>query len=225
MCLKPRKTNARRGKEENSSKSLEIKTNISAGKLVPEQDLILTFREPVTNILMRDTTWYIVDKDTIINDLHFTKIDSFGLKYKLDKTLVPEKSYKIVVPDSVFYSFKGVTNDTTEFSFKVPEIAQYGNIFVTVEVPENIPQIIVELLDDKDKFVSRQIVDESKKIEFKYLVPKKYKLKAIIDRDGNGKWSPGDYSKKLLPETIVFHKDVFDVKANWDIDLEETWKF
>ena len=225
LSLKPRTTGGRRPKTEVEVKPLEIKTNIVSGKLSPEQDLILTFKEPVTNIVMRDTSWYIVDKDTIINDLHFEKIDSFGLKYKLDKTLVPEKSYKIIVPDSVFYSFKGVTNDTTEFSFKVAEVAQYGNVFVKVEVPENVPQIIVELLDDKDKFIARQIVGESKKVEFRYLVPKKYKLKAIIDRDGNGKWSPGDYSKKLLPETIVFHKDVFDVKANWDIDLEEVWRF
>ena len=225
ISLKNRKANSRRGKQENISKSLEIKTNINAGKLTPEQDLILTFKEPVTDIMIRDTSWYIVDKDTIINDLHFTKIDSFGLKYKLDKTLAPEKSYKIIIPDSVFYSFKGVTNDTTEFSFKVPEISQYGNIFVTVEVPENVPQIIVELLDDKDKFIARQIISETQKIEFKYLSPKKYKLKAILDKDSNGKWTPGNYGKKLLPEPIYFHKDVFDVKANWDIDLEETWKF
>ena len=225
ISLKNRKANSRRGKQENISKSLEIKTNINAGKLTPEQDLILTFKEPVTDIMMRNTSWYIVDKDTIINDLHFTKIDSFGLKYKLDKTLAPEKSYKIIIPDSVFYSFKGVTNDTTEFSFKVPEISQYGNIFVTVEVPENVPQIIVELLDDKDKFIARQIISETQKIEFKYLSPKKYKLKAILDKDSNGKWTPGNYGKKLLPEPIYFHKDVFDVKANWDIDLEETWKF
>ncbi len=225
ISLKNRKANSRRGKQENISKSLEIKTNINAGKLTPEQDLILTFKEPVTDIMTRDTSWYIVDKDTIINDLHFTKIDSFGLKYKLDKTLAPEKSYKIIIPDSVFYSFKGVTNDTTEFSFKVPEISQYGNIFVTVEVPENVPQIIVELLDDKDKFIARQIISETQKIEFKYLSPKKYKLKAILDKDSNDKWTPGNYGKKLLPEPIYFHKDVFDVKANWDIDLEETWKF
>ena len=225
MSLKPLKTIGKKAKQETVSKSLEIKTNISAGKLTPEQDLILTFKEPVTDVIMRDTSWFIVDKDTIINDLHFEKIDSFGLKYKLAKTFVPEKSYKIIVPDSVFFSFKGVTNDTTEFSFMVPELSQYGNIFVTIEIPENVPQIIVELLDDKDKVVASQIVAETKKIEFKYLSPRKYKLKVTLDNDGNGKWSPGDYGRKLLPEPIYFHKDVFDVKANWDIDLEETWKF
>ena len=44
--------------------------------------------------MMRDTSWYIVDKDTIINDLHFVKIDSFGLKYRLNRTFETEKSIK-----------------------------------------------------------------------------------------------------------------------------------
>ena len=225
LSLKPRKVTGRKAKIEDAPKSLNITTNIGGGKLKPEQNLILTFKEPITNVVMRDTSWYIVGKDTIINDLHFEKIDSFGLKYKLDKTFEPEKSYKIIIPDSVFYSFKGVTNDTTEFSFKVPALSEYGNIFVKVEVPENVPQIIVELLDEKDKFLERQIITSTTRVEFKYLSPKKYKLRATLDEDANSRWSPGDYSKKRLPESVYYHKDVFDVKANWDIDLEETWSF
>lgn len=225
LSLKPRKTTGRKSKTEAVSKSLDIRTNIVASKLKPNQDLLLAFKEPITNVIMRDTTWYIVGKDTIINSLHFTKVDSFGLKYKLDKTFELEKSYKIIIPDSVFYSFKGVTNDTTEFSFKVSALSEYGNIFVTVEVPDNIPQIIVELLDEKDKFIDKQIVTSTGDVAFKNLSPKKYKLRATLDRDANGRWSPGDYAKKQLPESVYYHKNIFDVKANWDIDLEEVWKF
>ena len=222
--LKPRKTDNRRRKKDVGTKSLNIISNINGGKLKPEQDLILSFKEPVTDVVMRDTSWYIVDKDTIINDLHFVKIDSFGLKYRLNKTFETEKSYKIIIPDSVFYSFKGVTNDTTEFSFKVPALSEYGNIFVTIEKPNNVPQIIVELLDEKDKVQEKQIITENSEVSFKYLSPKKYKLRATLDRDANGHWSPGDYGKKQLPEEVYYHKDVFDVKANWDFDLEEVWK-
>ena len=225
MSLKPRKTDNRRRKKDVEVKSLNITTNTNSNKLKPEQPLILSFKEPVTDIIMRDTSWFIVDKDTVINDLHFSKIDSFGLKYKLDKKFEPEKSYKIIIPDSVFYSFKGVTNDTTEFSFKVPALSEYGNVFVTVEVPDDVPQVIVELLDEKDKLVERQTITSTSKVAFRYLSPKKYKLKATLDRDANARWSPGDFGKKQLPEEVYFHKDVFDVKANWDIDLEETWKF
>ena len=225
ISLKPLKTQGRRKKQDKISKSLNIKTNIVGGKLKPEESLFLTFNEPVTDVIMRDTNWFIAGKDTTINKLHFEKADSFGLKYKLDEILVPEQSYKIIIPDSVFYSFKGVTNDTTEITFKVPELSQYGNIFVTVEVPDNIPQLIVELLDEKDKLIEKQIVKSTSKISFDYLAPKKYKLKATLDKDGNGLWSPGVYGKKILPESVIYHKDVFDVKANWDIDLEEVWKF
>ncbi len=227
MSLKVRKTTNKRNKkdEEAKVKYLNVATNVSGGKLAPEQNLILSFKEPVTDVMLRDTSWYITGKDTIINDLHFEKVDTFGLKYKLDKTFEPEKSYKIIIPDSVFYSFKGLTNDTTEIMFKVPALSQYGNIFVTVEKPDDVAQVIVELLDERDKLVRRQIITKTSKVDFKYLSPKKYKLKAILDRDGNGRWSPGDFAKKQLPEAIYFHKDVFDVKANWDIDLEEVWRF
>lgn len=225
MSLKVRKMSNKRNKEDKTVKLLNVTTNVSGGKLLPEQSLMLSFKEPVTDVMSRDTSWYIVGKDTIINDLYFEKVDTFGLKYKLNKTFEPENSYKIIIPDSVFYSFKGLTNDTTAISFTVPALSEYGNIFVTVEKPSDVPQIIVELLDERDKLVRRQIITKTSKVDFKYLAPKKYKLKALFDRDCNGRWSPGDFSKKQLPEEVFYHKDVFDVKANWDIDLEEVWKF
>lgn len=224
MSLKPRNNQGKR-KKETAVKSLAVSTNVIGSKLKPKQDLLISFKEPVTKIMMRDTSWYIVDKDTIINDLHFVKIDSFGLKYRLNRTFETEKSYKIIIPDSVFYSFKGTTNDTTEFSFRVASPSEYGNIFVTVEVPENVPQIIVELLDENEKFIDKQVITSSSKVGFEYLSPKKYKLRATLDQNADGCWSPGVFGKKQLPESVYYHKDVFDVKANWDIDLEEIWRF
>ena len=225
ISLKPRKLGGRKQKQETEPKSLNIRTNIVSGKLSPEKDLILSFKEPITNVVMRDTSWYIIDKDTIINDLHFEKIDTFGLKYRLDKTFEAEKLYKIKIPDSVFFSFKGLTNDTTEFVFKIPALSEFGNIFVKVEVPDDVPQVIVELLDEKDNFVEKQIINSTTRVAFEYLTPRKYKLRATLDRDANNSWSPGDYGKKQLPESVYYHKDIFDVRANWDIDLEETWSF
>ena len=226
MSLKPRNIGgSKRKKQDEGRKSLDIKSNISSSKLRPEQDLIISFMEPVTDIILRDTTWFITSKDTIFDDLEFHKIDSFGLRYKFNKDFNPGESYKLIIPDSVFYSFKGITNDTTIISFNVPELSEYGNIFVMVEKPNDVAQLIIELMDEKGKIQEKQIVKGSTKIEFKYLTPKKYKIRAILDKDGNGKWSPGDFGKKLLPEAIHYHKDVFDVKANWDIDLEEVWRF
>ena len=224
--LKPRESMSRKRKKqiEEEHRFLPVRNNLKSGKLKPEQPLILIFDEPVTRTNIHDTTWFIVDKDTIFNDLHFTKADEYGLRYRLDKNLEPEKKYQIVFPDSTFFGFRGLTNDTTKLSFSVQEESLFGNIYITVEKPDNAPQLIVELIDEKDKVVDTQIITETQELAFEYLDPGKYKLKAIFDLDGNGVWSPGNFKKKLQPEKVVFYPNDLEVRANWDIDLDEPWK-
>ena len=224
--LKPRasvKPNRRKAKDEETVKRLEVLNNAKGGKLKPEQPLILSFKEPIVDVKMRDTMWFIDGKDTIFNDLRFTKYDEYGFKYKVEKKFEPEGKYKIIIPDSVFFGVRGLTNDTTKLDVMVPEIAQYGNIYLTVEVPENVPQVVVQLLSG-DKILQSRIIRETQEIEFEYLDAGKYKLKAILDTDSNGMWSPGNFMKKIQPEKIVFYKTELEVKANWDIDLDEPWK-
>jgi len=219
------KPNKRKKDEEEEVvvKRLKITNNAAGNKLKPEQPFILSFDDPIADIKMRDTMWFINGKDTIFNDLCFTKVDEYGFKYKVEKNFKPEGKYQIIIPDSVFFGFRGMTNDTLKLNFSVPEVAQYGNIYLTVEAPENVPQIIVDLLDTKDKVVDTQIITETQEVAFEYLAAGKYKLRATYDMDSNGKWSPGNFRLKIQPEKIVFYKAELDVKANWDIDLEEPW--
>lgn len=224
--LKPRESvsRRRRNQEETKVKSLTVKNNLKSGKLKPFQPLVLTFNEPVTKLDEHDTTWFIVDKDTIINDLHFVKVDEYGFKYQLTKELEPEKKYQILVPDSTFFGFRGLTNDTIKLSFGVQEESAFGNVYLTVEVPSDLPQVIIELLTEQGKVVDKHILTKSGELAFEYLDPGKYKLKATLDQDANGEWSPGNFAKRLQPEKIVFYNGTLEVRANWDIDLDEPWK-
>ena len=224
--LKPRESMSKRKrqKEETKVKTLTVKNNIKNGKLKPYQALVLTFNEPVTTVNEHDTTYFIVDNDTIINDLHFAKADDYGFKYQLDKNLEPEKKYQILVPDSTFFGYRGFTNDTIKLSFQTQEESAYGNIYLTVEIPDDIPQVIIELLTQQDKLIEKQTLTNTSELSYMYLDPGKYKLKAIIDIDKNGEWSPGNFGKKLQPEKIVFYNGTLEVRANWDIDLDEPWK-
>lgn len=224
--LKPRasvKPNRRKAKDEETVKRLEVLNNAKGGKLRPEQPLILSFKEPIVDVVMRDTMWFIDGKDTIFNDLRFTKYDEYGFKYKVEKKFKPEGKYKIIIPDSVFFGVRGLTNDTTKLDITVPELSQYGNIYITVEVPENVPQAVVQLLSG-DKILQSRVIKATQEIEFEYLDAGKYKLKAILDTDSNGMWSPGNFMKKIQPEKVVFYKTELEVKANWDIDLDEPWE-
>ena len=212
--LKPRKAVTRRKRaeeEESKVKRLVIKNNLKSNKLKPEQPLIFTFNEPIVKVNQPDS-------------MHFEKLDEFGLKYQIINDLQPENKYNIIIPDSVFFGIRGVTNDTIKLKFNVQEESAFGNIYITVEVPENVPQIIIELTTENGKTVDKQIITNTQELSFEYLDPGKYKLKAILDLDANGVWSPGNFGKKMQPEKIIFYNGTLEVRANWDIDLDEPWK-
>ena len=58
-------------------------------------------------------------------------------------------------------------------------------------------------------------------INYTFLSPAKYKVKLIFDTNNNGKWDTGNYFKHLQPEKVTYCKEIFTVRANWDVDA--TW--
>jgi len=54
---------------------------------------------------------------------------------------------------------------------------------------------------------------------FPALLPGKYSLKVIEDLDGNGRWSTGNYDKKIQPERIST-ASIEELRAGWDVEAE-----
>ena len=79
--------------------------------------------------------------------------------------------------------------------------------------------IIVEMLDKGDKDV-RSAVVEGKTAEFYYVQPGTYYLRAIIDRNKNGKWDTGEYFEDLQPEEVYYNPEPIECKAKWDLTRE-----
>ena len=226
FSLKPRENASRRRRhqEENVVKRLTVKNNLKANKLKPEQPLVFVFNEPIVKVNQPDSMLFVENNDTTYRKQQFEKLDNYGFKYQIVNDLKPENKYQVVIPDSVFFGARGYTNDTIKAAFSVQEESAFGNIYITVEIPENVPQVIVELTTENGKTIDTQIVTKTEELAFEYLDPGKYKLKATIDLDANGIWSPGNFKKRLQAEKIVFYKNVLEVRANWDIDLDEPWK-
>ena len=224
--LKPRENASRRRRrqEENVVKRLTVKNNLKANKLKPEQPLIFVFNEPIIKVNQPDSMLFVENNDTIYRKQQFEKLDEYGFKYQIVNDLKPENKYQVIVPDSVFFGVRGYTNDTILTNFSVQEESAFGNIYITVEIPENVPQVIVELTTENGKTIDTHIVTKTGELAFEYLDPGKYKLKATIDLDANGVWSPGNFTKRLQAEKIVFYQNTLEVRANWDIDLDEPWK-
>lgn len=210
-------------KKGQKAENLKISDNLVNNSIMPDTVLTLAFGEPLLDFQLPDSVLFIADKDTLNEKPIFEKADEFGFRYKLKNTLEADKEYSIAIPDSVLFSIRQRTNAALNLKFHLAKEDEYGNIFITVVPPDNVPQVIVQLLNDKNKIVDTQIITEKQEVEFWYLAPGKYKLKAILDADANGKWSTGNFHRHFLPETIIDYKDELDLKAGWDIDLKDEW--
>ena len=72
----------------------------------------------------------------------------------------------------------------------------------------------------QDEIIERQFIKTSKAIVFDLLQPKKYTIRVIIDENKNNKWDTGNYLKRQLAETILYHKEInnADLRANYFLE-------
>lgn len=214
---KPRNERAAR-----AAKTIKVSNNLKNNLLMPGEDFILRFPEPIVDIRMHDTSTLIVNSDTLYNAMTFEQVDEFGKEFRLTTPIEDTMNYVLNMTDSVFYTVRNRTHDAFSVKFQRASDQDLGNIMITVCPPEGL-QVVVQLLDNKGKELESRMIDTVAKVEFLQLIPEKYQLRAIFDEDRNGKWSTGNFHKRFLPETVADYKDVLEVKKGWDIDLDDPW--
>ncbi|MDP1622964.1 MAG: Ig-like domain-containing protein [Bacteroidales bacterium] len=184
-----------------------------------KNQLTVTFSFPLirwdfTKVLL------ITETDTIHPEIGFN--DSLRRKITINHKWDEAKTYKILIPDSVFFGIHNITHDSIIMNFRTKGEKDFGNLIVKMNMENRPGQYIVQLLNEKESFLyDEQIVTGSGKIRFDFMAPGKYKLKAINDRNENKRWDTGNYKLKIQPEEVVYFPKIVEIRANWDV--EETW--
>lgn len=219
--LKFKDKNARNKRPE----SLKVTNNtIGKGGLKPGESLVLKFSEPIIDYQMRDSSIFKCDTTVFYDSIAFELVDEHALKYRLVNPIDDETQYSIEIPDSVFFGIRGHVNAPIKVDFHRLKDDEYGNIYITVVPPKGMRQLVVQLTDENGKVLKQECITQRQEVMFEYLVPAKYKLRAILDADGNGKWSTGNFHRRTQPETVVDYKDVLEIRAGWDVDLSDPWE-
>ena len=219
--LKFKDKNARNKKPE----KLKVTNNtLIKGGLRPGEDFVLSFSEPVVRYQPNDSVLFKRDTLVTYGDLVFEPADECGMQYRLVHPIAAGTSYHVEIPDSVFFGIRGRTHEAIKADFHVLKDEEYGNIYIPVVPPTGMKQVVVQLTDEKGKVLRQESITKKQEVMFDYLAPAKYRLRAVLDADGNGKWSTGNYHRHTLPETVVDYKDPLDLKAGWDIDLDDVWE-
>lgn len=157
-------------------------------------------------------------KDTVV--YHYVVPDTFVMQLPLPMDVTEKKSYSVMIPDSVFFGYNGLTNDTLRTQFTTKSEKDYGTLIMTYQLPDDGKQYVATLWSN-DKILQEDILTASETITYPFLNPGPFRVSVFCDENRNGRWDPGDYRKKRQPETMYNFPTTINIRAFWD--SEETF--
>lgn len=129
-------------------------------------------------------------------------------------------NYSLFIPPGTFTDIFGLTSDTIKLDFKTQEEKFYGTLKLTLKMKYRIAYVL-ELVNEKG-VVFNYARSERGIFSYLYLPPGAYKLRIVYDRNGDYKWTTGNYLEKRKPETIIYYPAAVTIRSNWDMELD--WK-
>lgn len=198
------------------------KKKLDSLTLTPSINSILHFKDtfylqsnnPITKLDSSKIS--LIDKDTLpVNFSSFLSLKENKINIIFDKR--PKQSYTLKVLPEAFLDIFSQKNDTLNYSFRTRELDDYGRITLNVINSES-ENLIIELIDNKEKVIETKFLNTSKKVVFDLLEPKKYSVRAIIDSNKNNKWDTGNFLKKQLPEKIIYYEEDLEVRSNYFVE-------
>ena len=166
-------------------------------------------------------------KDSIPQALPFkAQLNEHRLEYYLDFDKKHDETYRIEVLPHAMTDFFGHTNDTLKLNFrtkKQEDLAIFKVHLKTDETQLTYP-VLLQLTNEKATEVMQEQYIEKPLAEylFENVVPSKYRLRLIEDRNANRQWDTGNFLQQLQPERVWYFPALIELRANWEV--EENWE-
>jgi uncharacterized protein (DUF2141 family) len=75
----------------------------------------------------------------------------------------------------------------------------------------------LQLLNDKQEAV-QTLHSPKGRYKFENVVPGTYRLRVLIDRNGDGRWNGGDPNLLVPAEPVYLHPKALQLRANWEVE-------
>ena len=161
----------------------------------------------------------IIDQDSALISFE-ARLDSLKNALEFEFQKEANSSYTIRLLPETLADFFGSTNDTLFYTIATRSLADFGNLTLNLTGQLDSP-IILQLTNDRGDLIREAFHDSLGRVEFNTLDPSIYRVRAIFDANGNGKWDTGNYLLKTQPERVIYYPQTIDVRANWE--LEQTF--
>ncbi|ANI88202.1 hypothetical protein A9P82_02075 [Arachidicoccus ginsenosidimutans] len=212
-------------KEKEAKIPLSVTTDISQGKQSLLKNLLISYNKPLqffdsTKILLTDTNYVPQKNYTIFAD----SSDTTHTKFYLKTNWKEEGFYKLIVlSEAAKDSFGLSLKKADTIAFQTKSMDDYASVeldFKDIDVSLNpVLQIF-----SSGKLLDSIKINESKRVLIPRYEPGKYTFRILYDKNGDMKWTPGNYKKRLQPEIVVAIKKEFEFVTGpvnqWDIYLK-----
>jgi hypothetical protein len=197
-------------------KKLRASTSLSN-----RQDLLEPLEINFNNPLKKMDSSKIYITDTLYKKITGTKylMDSTAKKLLLDVKWKPETPLILIIDTSAVRDSVGnkiAKNDTIRFTTK--RVEDYGKLTLRFNDLDLSKNPVLQFLTGETVKYFYPIT--GKEWNNNMFTPGEYGIRILYDTDKNGKWTPGNYTKKLQPEKAVTLPQKLSVRADWENERE-----
>ncbi len=146
-------------------------------------------------------------------------IDSSRTKITLTHSWQQGMQYKLILDTTSISDSTGnilVKTDTIRFTTK--QQSDYGNVVLRFSDLDLSKNPVVQFVQGDEIKYSKAVT--SPEWNNKFILPGDYDIRILFDANKNGRWDPGDYSKKLQPEKVITLSQKLSIRADWDNERE-----
>ena len=196
-----------------ADKKIKFSTSLTASLQSLLAPLSLSFSKPLKSF---------DDKKIILTDSSFRKID--GVTMLLDST---KKILNLTVKWTEDFDYRLIINKeaatdtmgnqffkTDTIRFKSKRESDYGNLLIRFTNYQQAKHPVLQFFKGDEMIASAAITGTT--WSDKLFEPGEYEIRILYDENKNGKWDPGNYTKKIQPEKAVTLEKKITVRANWD---------
>lgn len=213
--IAPRATRAARTKKQ----VLSLESNLGSGGLKPGQRVLFNaptpLRKPDTSLIR---LYEVVEKTRKKMAYEFYQDTSSAARYYMKATLVPGKKYQFIADSAAFSDIYKLSSDSTGYTFAVKDPESYSKL--TLNITNFDGNRIIQLLDRSEKLLRQVMIKKPGKVEFSLLDVGTYRIRAINDINGDGKWTTGDFSGLRQPEPVTYYPTEIELRTNQYVDQD-----
>lgn len=201
--------------ERDKNRDITYFTSAKNGVLKPGQKLEIHFSALIKSI-DKSALLFQVNDSTQIPVKEVQILSGNTLQIELDSHQAKAATYEIPSKALVFEAGK-LKNDLKQ-TLQLRSEKEYGSVLLQVENDLD-EDYFLELVNKGT--VVRQITKKeiTSGILLELLESGIYAVRAVLDKDGDGAWSTGNFSTGIQPEKMIFFNESIQVRNNWEIEV------